>query len=60
MTSPLNPYPHHVTARLSATDMNTVRDIHRTLRPAATTNFTDVLRFLLSEWRKAHREGASR
>lgn len=56
-TITFNPYPHHVTARLSATDMSTIRDIHRVIRPGKVTSFTDVLRFLLSEWRKAeHRD----
>lgn len=59
-TITLNAYPNHVTARLDATDMTTIRDIHRIIRPGKVTSFTDVLRFLLSEWRKAHREGASK
>ncbi|MBP2150101.1 hypothetical protein [Xanthobacter flavus] len=33
--------------------MTTIRDIHRVIRPGKVTSFTDVLRFLLSEWRKA-------
>ncbi|MFG1300559.1 hypothetical protein V5F49_12260 [Xanthobacter sp. V3C-3] len=36
--------------------MSTIRDIHRIIRPGKVTSFTDVLRFLLSEWRKAHRD----
>lgn len=37
--------------------MSTIRDIHRVIRPGKVTSFTDVLRFLLSEWRKAeHRD----
>lgn len=35
--------------------MSTIRDIHRIIRPGKVTSFTDVLRFLLSEWRKAER-----
>lgn len=58
-TITISPYPHHVTARLDATDMSTIREIHRVIRPGKVTSFTDVLRFLLSEWRKAERRDRS-
>jgi hypothetical protein len=46
----LNAYPHRVSARLSDEDMKIVTEIGRQLGHRSIVPFTDVLRFLLTDW----------
>lgn len=59
MANYINLFPHHVTARLSDTDMATVRDIAKLASAGKSISFTDALRHLLAEWRKARLGAAS-